>query len=97
MKPDARLKVRFLTTEEGGRETAIHGDKYGCPVIFGGNKAFDCRFVLSGQELFELGKVYEIQVKFLNPELAIKEFQRGVEVSLWEGRIIAEGKVIEFL
>jgi hypothetical protein len=42
MKPDAIINVRFLTTAEGGRNTAVGGQFYACPLFFD-NEGFDCR------------------------------------------------------
>ncbi len=96
MVPDALLEVRFLTTDEGGRASPIEGDCYGCPLIVNGF-GFDCRFVLEGARRFELGGTYQIGVKFLCAESALKELQEETEISLWEGQTIAEGNVIKLL
>ncbi|WP_303907142.1 hypothetical protein [Thiohalomonas denitrificans] len=96
MKTEAVIRVRFLTPEEGGRKTPIEGERYGCPLMLNG-QGFDCRFVLDGYACFELGKSYEIPVKFLNPVLALKELREGTEISLWEGKIIARGVVIKVM
>lgn len=94
MKPEAVIRVRFLTTEEGGRKSPIEGDKYGCPIMVN-EHGFDCRFILDGGARFELGESYEISVKFLNPDLALKELREGIEISLWEGKTIARGEVVK--
>jgi hypothetical protein len=94
MKPEAIICVRFLTTEEGGRSTSIDNSRYGCPVIVN-ELYFDCRFIMNDRVSFELGKTYEIPVKFLNPKLALNEIKEGIEISLWEGKIIAIGKVFK--
>lgn len=97
MKPEAILLIHFLTPDEGGRETPIEGDRYGCPIMINDNQGFDCRFVLDGHTIFELGDEYEIPVKFLNPEKALKNLQVGKEVFLWEGKKIGLGTVKEIL
>ena len=96
MKPEAVIRVRFLSTEDGGRESPIVGDKYGCPLMVN-EEGFDCRFVLNKHSHFELGEVYEIPVKFLNPELALEALQEGAKITLWEGKVIARGMVIKIL
>mgnify|MGYP006890189297 CR=1 FL=1 len=93
MKPDAIIKVRFLTTVEGGRNTAIEGQFYACP-LFIDNKGFDCRLMLEGQR-FELGVDYEVPVKFLYRELILPKLKIGKEVELWEGRKVANGLVLK--
>ena len=68
MKPDAIINVRFLTTAEGGRNTAVEGQFYACP-LFVDNEGFDCRLLLEGRRL-ELGSAYEVPIKFLYREQA---------------------------
>jgi hypothetical protein len=97
MKKEAIIFVRFLTTEEGGRQSSIEGDRYGCPLMIDDTQGFDCRFILEGVSVFELGKEYEIAVKFLNPENALSHLSEGDEISLWEGNKIGVGTVKKFL
>ena len=94
MKPDALIRIRFLTPAEGGRASAIDTDRYGCPVIVN-DHGFDCRFVLETPTRFELGHSYDIPVKFLSPELALDEIGEGLSVSLWEGKTIGTGHVLK--
>ena len=93
MKKEATIFVRFLTTEEGGRQSPIESDRYGCPLMIDDTQGFDCRFVLDGVTNFELGKEYEIAVQFLNPENAFSHLSEGDEISLWEGKKIGVGIV----
>lgn len=93
MKPDIDIKVRFKTTLEDGRKTPIIGDFYACPMILNG-KAFDCRLLIKNIPI-ELGQNYEIPVKFLNKELAITSLYVGMEITLWEGKEVATGQVVQ--
>lgn len=93
MKIDAWLDLRFLTTEEGGRRTPIHSEKFGCPVMISDREGFDCRFVLDGLTNYKLGESYRVPVKFLNPEIALEKLKDGYKIFLWEGKVIAEGVV----
>jgi hypothetical protein len=95
MKPDFMLSVRFLTTLEGGRSTAVEGPFYACP-LFVGNEGFDCRLMLEGTRL-ELGSTYEVPVKFLYREFALPKMAIGKDVLLWEGRNVARGKVLKII
>ncbi|NKI95496.1 hypothetical protein [Rhizobacter sp. SG703] len=95
MKPDAIINVRFLTTAEGGRNTAVQGQFYACPLVVD-NEGFDCRLLLEGRRL-ELGADYEVPVKFLYRELAHPKLTIGKDVLLWEGRIVAKGQVIKIV
>lgn len=95
MKPDAVIEVRFLTTSEGGRNSSLVGQFYACPLIID-NKGFDCRLLLKGQCL-ELGSLYEVPVTFLYRESALPMLSVGTEVLLWEGRVVAKGRVVKFV
>jgi hypothetical protein len=94
MEPDAIIEIRLKTTHEGGRKNAISiADRpFGCPLFVAG-EAFDCRFLLENQRL-ELGRTYEIPIKFLCPETAIQKLSAGAAITLWEGKDIPIGKVI---
>lgn len=93
MKPDATIRVRLLTPEEGGRLGAIQGPSYRCALIVN-DKGFDCRLILQDTDLLEGGNSYEVGVKFLNRELAFAELAPKKKVALWEGKTIAVGEVI---
>jgi hypothetical protein len=92
MESDAIIEVRFKTPEEHGRRTAVQGDYYGCPFVVDG-EAFDCRLLLSGRRL-ELGKIYQVPVKFMNWQLVRPRLSKGKSFVLWEGKDIATGKVV---
>ena len=92
MESDAIIEVRFKTPEEHGRQTAVQGDYYGYPFIVDG-EAFDCRLMLSGCRL-ELGKTYQVPVKFMNWQLVRPRLSEGKSFILWEGKDIAIGKVV---
>jgi hypothetical protein len=94
MTPDAIIRVRFKTAEENGRNTAVEGELYACPLFIDG-EAFDCRLLLSGKRL-ELGKYYEIPVKFLYRDLVAPKLSVGKKVVLWEGKDVAIGNIISF-
>ncbi|MES2996029.1 MAG: hypothetical protein V4733_04380 [Verrucomicrobiota bacterium] len=96
MKPDALIRVRFLTSTEGGRESGIFASRYGCPVFIDGyaEHGFDCRFLLDADTCFELGSTHDVKIKFMNPDLALPHMKKGTSISLWEGRTIATGQVV---
>jgi hypothetical protein len=99
MKPDIYIKVRFKTSKEGGRNTSVKRktplgpDFYGCPLVVDG-KAYDCRLFIGNEEI-ELGKYYEIPVKFLDKDLALPNLSIGKNVTLLEGKEVADGRVIK--
>lgn len=89
---DAVIRVRFKTPEENGRLSDIMGEYYACPMIVG-SEAFDCRVQLSGQRI-ELGKAYDVPVKFLSRKNALPNLEVGKNISLWEGKVVADGLVL---
>ncbi len=93
MKKEATISIRFLTAEEGGRQSSLESERYGCPLMIDDGQGFDCRFVLDEVTVFELGKEYEIAIIFLNPENALSYLREGDEVYLWEGKKIGVGTV----
>lgn len=92
MRPDAYFEVRFKAPEEGGRLTPVRGEFYACPAIING-EAFDCRLLIKGLTL-ELGKQYEVPIKFMNWELVKEKLTIGKEISLWEGKDVGVAKVL---
>ena len=98
MQPDIYIKVRFKTTEEGGRKTSVKRrldlgpNFYACP-LFIDDKAYDCRLLIGDNEI-ELGKYYEVPVKFLNIDLALPSLSVGKKITLWEGKEVANGEIL---
>jgi hypothetical protein len=88
----ATIRVRFLTSGEGGRQTDVTGDVYACPMFIDG-EAFDCRIYLNGKTL-TLGETYDVPVKFLNRELVLPRLATHKRVKLWEGKCVADAEVI---
>jgi hypothetical protein len=99
MTPDIYIKVRFKLAKEGGRKTSLKRktllgpDYYACPLMVDG-KAYDCRLLIGDKEI-ELGKYYEIPVKFLDKDLALSNLSVGKDITLLEGKEIANGQVIK--
>ena len=95
VRPDAIIEVRFKTAGEGGRETSVAGDVYSCPILIDG-RGFDCRIFL-GNMVVDLGEYYQLPVRFLNRDLAISMLFPGKPITLWEGKDVADGKVLDIL
>ena len=97
MKPDIYINVRFRTTSEGGRVSSLGHKKlrvvdfYACPMIIN-DKAYDCRLLIGDQEL-RLGQYYEVPVVFVNRDLVVPNLSVGKNITLWEGKEIADGQV----
>jgi hypothetical protein len=95
INPDAIIKVRFKTTAEGGRKTSLVANIYSCPLFIDG-EGFDCRILLGNQQI-ELGRWYSLPVKFLNRDFVFQKLTPGKLITLWEGKDIANGEVLEVL
>jgi hypothetical protein len=93
MNPDVLIEVRFRTTSEGGRSRRIQGEFYGCPMFVNG-AGFDCRLSLNGQN-FELGQTYSVEAKFLCPEIALPMLHVDTKITLWEGKDVADGRIVK--
>lgn len=97
MKPDVYIKVRFRTNAEGGRKNSLKRksplgpDFYACPMVIDG-RAYDCRLLI-GDKKIELGEYYEIPVKFLEKDLALQNLFIGKDITLLEGKEVADGQV----
>lgn len=72
------------------------GPHYGCPMMIDGH-GFDCRFCVDESTVFTLGETYEIPVVFLSPVLALQDSHLDKEISLWEGNVVAIGKILRVL
>ena len=99
MQADILAEIYFKKTSEGGRATNIKGNapdsSYGCS-LFIANEGFECRLII-GNRLFELGKHYVMQIKFMHSNDAISKLFINTCFRLWEGKIIATGRVIKIL
>ena len=99
MQADILAEVYFKKTREGGRATNIKGtssdSSYGCS-LFIANEGFECRLII-GNQLYELGKHYLIQIKFMRSTVALSKLTINSSFLLWEGKIIATGRVIKIL
>jgi hypothetical protein len=42
----------------------------------------------------ELGETYELDIAFLDRETALSHLHAGVQIQLWEGKVIADGVVV---
>ena len=93
MTRDIIISVRFLTTSEGGRATPVQGRFYSCPLFIDG-EGFDCRLLLDDQ-ILDFGVRSEVPVRFLYRDKAMPRMELGAQVHLWEGRNVAEGKIIQ--
>ncbi len=98
-----KAKVRFKTAEEGGRTTGIlsgyrpnHVFEYEEDGTFTQSWIGDIQF--SEPEMLELGKEYELTVRFLWREQILPYFQKGRKWGLYEGDLqVGEGEILDFM
>ncbi len=89
------VSVTFFTTEQGGREGPTGGlGRYGCPMKID-NEYFDAFFNLTETGPIAPGQTLTAGLTFLSPDLALPKLSVGKEFLLWEGKLIAEGRVLE--
>ena len=92
--PDITVEVTFLPTCEGGRQGPTPADRYGCPLGFEG-EYFDVFFDLSSVGRMAPGSTVRVPARFLSPRLIKPRLVVGSQFTLWEGRIIGKGRVLE--
>ena len=99
MQADILAEVYFKKTSEGGRAINIKGtssdSSYGCS-LFIANEGFECRLMI-GNQLFELNKHYVMQIKLMRSTVALSKLTINSSFLLWEGKIIATGRVIKIV
>jgi hypothetical protein len=93
-KPDISAEVTFLPSAHGGRQNPTSTDWYGCPIGFAG-EYFDVRFDLSAVGRVAPGATVHVPAQFLSPKLIKPRLAVGSEFTLWEGRTIGKGRVLE--
>ncbi len=93
-KPDAIVEIELLPTDKGGRCTPISVPQYGCPCGIGG-EYLDCTLDLTEVGEVAPGGKARVPIKFLHPEFARPLLKAGVPFTLWEGRTIGHGRVME--
>ena len=93
-KPDLVADIELLLSSEGGRHAPISGPFYGCPLGFGG-EYFDCRLDLTEVGAIAPGGHARVPVKFLSRDLIVPRLCVGAEFTLWEGKTIGRGTVVQ--
>ena len=87
------VRIRFFTAAEGGRTQDLRGSRYGAPLFVDG-KGFDCRFNFSDAHI-SLGEWVDVELMFLSPDLALPKLPANTRFTLWEGKTVAEGIVLQ--
>ena len=92
--PDILAEVTLLLTEEGGRAGPTLPDMFGCPLGFQ-DKFFDMRMDLTEIGRLAPGSTAKVPIRFLCPDLVVPRLRVGSEFTLWEGKTLGSGFVIE--
>jgi hypothetical protein len=92
--PEIIVEITLLPSEAGGRKGAIqHGEYRG--VLGVGSENFSVRFFVPLKDGFSPNQTQRFGVQFLVPDGALPHFPVGAEFSVWEGRVIGNGQVLE--
>jgi len=86
----------LLTPAEGGRRTVLTAEQYGCPLGFEG-EYYECRVDLSTVGPLAPGGRARVPIRFFHPELVVPRLAPGASFTLWEGKTIGRGKVVDVM
>lgn len=89
---DFVAEIVLYATDNNGRSGPTPPDKWGC--LLGVDEQYsDCRVLLNGTPLAP-GERRLVQVKLLDPDASLGRFTPGRRFTVFDGRIVGEGKVI---
>ena len=87
-------KVRFFSEKKGGRKSPTPKKIFGCPMVIK-NNYYDCRLVLNDIGSIKPGNDIVVPIIFLDPQTVLPIIKKNDKFELWDGGIIAEGKVLK--
>lgn len=93
-KNDIIAEIKFFSTEQGGRESPVPQERYGCIFTYQ-NENFSCFPIIPDSKEICPGDEVILEIKFLYPNLIKQNLKVGDKFTLREARVIAEGKVIK--
>lgn len=95
-------KIALLGVADGGRSQGLPMMNFGCPVFFQsvpalGSHGYECRLLLPeyGQTISPGETAQPVPMIFLSAEEVGAHLTPGVKFTLWEGRTIAEGEILD--
>ena len=92
--PEIRVRIELLTAAQGGKSSPLRGGEF--ITVFGiGETHWSCRLAMRDAEL-DAALPHVVEVQFL-VEDARRHFPLGASFSVWEGRHIGSGLVLEVL
>lgn len=92
--PEIIVEITLLPSEAGGRASAIQHAEYR-GVLGVGAENFSVRFFVALSGGFSQNQTQQFGIQFLFPDAALPHFPVGAEFSVWSGRIIGNGRVLE--
>lgn len=92
--PEIKAEIFFLSSTEGGRISALSQGEYR-GVLGVGNEHFSIRFFVAPEHSVSPGKSGIFGIQFLAPNAALPHFKKGTSFTVWEGKVIGHGEVIE--
>lgn len=93
MTPEARIFLRLLATEQGGRKSPLLPGVLRGVMMFDPSRGYDFRATLDTP--MAPGEGRELDVRFLCPEEAVLRLTAGAPFVLWDGHPIGEGEILE--
>ena len=96
VQPEIVVEISLLPTAGGGRQRPISEGEYR-GILGVGQENFSVRFFVPLAGGLAPGASGKFGVQFLVPESALPYFRVGTSFTVWEGKIIGEGKVLEVI
>ena len=94
--PDAILDLELLPRKGGGRSIPTPSTFFGCPFGFEG-EFFDCRIDFTDVGPMSPGTRARVPVTFMSPNLVVPRLRPGSPFTIWEGKTVGHGTVIEIV
>jgi hypothetical protein len=94
--PEIEAEITFLPSADGGRISALSQGEYR-GVLTVGSESFSVRFWVAPDHGISPGESGKFGIQFLAPEAAVPHFTKGVSFTVWEGKVIGHGLVVEVL
>jgi len=92
---DIEAEVIFLPSSKGGRNKLVfQGFR---PTFIYDNNPWDADLHFDGKDFLPDGIARIIYFKFASPEYHVGKINPGKEFELWDGRVIATGKVLRII
>ena len=96
--PDIEAEIRFLTTEEGGRRTAVRSDYRPDHAMGQSGILNGARHIFVTSDEVAPGETVRSQMTFIAPEYQYGRLFVGMEFTVQEGsKIVGRGRILRVL